>query len=488
MQSSDVVIDLNGFALVGAAGSLDGIRIVGSNENINIRNGSIRDWGEFGINGKSADDGSVTDIKAHRNGYGGILYGEGSMIANCTAYGNGYRAPPPPSYNPPNPDNDTDSDGMPDGFEQLIIGFSPNDPIYTFADVWPSYDPILDDPPGTYPSIHWDFDNDGFANGQECMDRTDPTDPNDNSATNSASADVDFDGLDDAWEMRIVTNSTSDPIMALSDVWPWYNPVLDDPPGSHTNTYWDYDGDGYENMQEFIGRSDPLDPDSTPTNSFQEEYSVYTAPPGDLLYDAIQDPEDEPNDDDIRVKGCSTVKDCKARRNRGSGIYVEYASRVENCLGAGNLVDGIHASSYATIRGCTAAKNMKDGITIVSKCRVSENNCGQNGPSRAELHRLATPRGAGIRILGNGNRVENNNLTGNTIGIHVDNMYASQGSGAGGNLIIGNSSVDNWAGAFDLSIGDFMGGQFFQGDIGDPGSTSGSAVMDRNNPFTNFRF
>lgn len=486
VESSDVNIDLCGFALIGTNGSFDGIRIQGSNENISIRNGSIRNWGQFGINGLHADDGAVIDVKAHRNGYGGILFGEGSMIAGCTAYGNGYGAPLPPSFTPINPDQDTDDDGMPDGFEQRIIDFSANDSIATFEDVWPYYQAALDVPTGSHSPVYWDFDGDNYDNSMENMDGTDPTDPNDNAMNNSTCSDTDYDGLQDNWEQSIITNDINDEIATIYDVWPWYDPNLDMPAGSQTNSHWDYDHDDFENMAEFQGGSDPTDPESTPENAAGNIYTNYVEPPDTALYDDFVDPEDEPNDDGIRTGGFSTIKECKARRNRGSGIYAEYGSRIEDCVSAGNLADGIHVSSYATVGGCTVARNLKDGITIVSKCRVLNNNCGQNGQLHSQAG--AMPRGAGIRILSSGNRVENNNLSGNAIGIHVDSLFASQGTAAGSNLIIGNSCVDNWGGAFDLSTGDFMGGQYYQGDVADPGSTTNSATMDADNPFTNFRF
>jgi hypothetical protein len=485
VRSSDVQIDLNGFALIGTTNSLDGILIDGTNENITIRNGSIRKWDGFGINGKNANDGSVVEVKANRNGLGGILYGEGAMIARCAAFGNGYKAPLPPDFMSDNPDQDSDDDGMPDSFEQVIIDFSTTDPINTLADVWPWYD-VQWDPLTNHPVIHWDFDQDTMENHMESMDGTDPTDPDDNSMNNYMPMDTDFDGLDDRWEMNIVSNLAAAEIQNINDVWPWRDPVVDDPPGTFSDLHWDADQDGYENMQEFQGGTDPLDPGDVPTNATQSEYAGYTNPPTDTLYEKFEDPEDEPSDDGIRVAGFSTIKDCKSRKNRGSGIYAGNASQIHSCISAGNMVDGIRATSYATVQNCTVARNNKDGITIGNKCRVVENNCGQNG----DLNPSGTgqPEGAGIRIVGSGNRVEDNNVSGNAIGIRVDNAYETAMQATGGNLIMGNSSVDNWGGAFDLSSGDFMGGEYYQGDVGAPTNATTDAMMNANNPFSNFSF
>lgn len=207
------------------------------------------------------------------------------------------------------------------------------------------------------------------------------------------------------------------------------------------------------------------------------------------MYDDFVDPMDEPQDDGIRAGGFATIKECKARGNRGSGIYAKYGSRVVDCLVAGNLVDGIHVTDYCTVLDCTSARNLKDGIVLGGKCRIKNNNCGQNGDYT--MMNPAMPEGAGIRIMGSGNRIEDNNVSGNALGIKVDNAYAYQygasGMSGGRNLIIGNSCVDNWGGAFDLSGGDYLGGQMYQGDVGDAASTNTTATMD-NSPFSNFNF
>lgn len=53
IEASDVVLDLNGFALIGSDSADSAINIMGGRSNIAIRNGTIRDWpvnGIFGIN------------------------------------------------------------------------------------------------------------------------------------------------------------------------------------------------------------------------------------------------------------------------------------------------------------------------------------------------------------------------------------------------------------------------------------------------------
>ncbi len=90
---SDVQLDLAGFALSGGPGSLSGINVISPNiENITIRNGVLRGWGQFGINATNARDVVIGQIKSSHNGWGGIYAGENAFIEQCNVYGNGFQA------------------------------------------------------------------------------------------------------------------------------------------------------------------------------------------------------------------------------------------------------------------------------------------------------------------------------------------------------------------------------------------------------------
>ncbi|ANM30470.1 hypothetical protein ABI59_14170 [Acidobacteria bacterium Mor1] len=92
-----VTLDLEGFALVGVAGSLDGIRVTGNREGITIQHGLVRDWGQDGIDAETVNAGTVRDIRAINNGDFGIRLGSTSvtppqrrsMVLECTATENG---------------------------------------------------------------------------------------------------------------------------------------------------------------------------------------------------------------------------------------------------------------------------------------------------------------------------------------------------------------------------------------------------------------
>ncbi len=88
ITSSGVTIDLNGFDLTGVAGSLDGINCseFGTN-NIVIRNGTVRAWGDDGVDMASSVSTAnvlVENINADSNGDGGILVVDSSRVVNCS--------------------------------------------------------------------------------------------------------------------------------------------------------------------------------------------------------------------------------------------------------------------------------------------------------------------------------------------------------------------------------------------------------------------
>ena len=85
IAASDVTLDLMGFTLTGAAGTLDAITVTAGHNNIVIRNGILAGWGGFGINASGASGCQICNIIVVSNGGGGILTGSGSRIVNCQA-------------------------------------------------------------------------------------------------------------------------------------------------------------------------------------------------------------------------------------------------------------------------------------------------------------------------------------------------------------------------------------------------------------------
>jgi len=93
IAASGVTLDLMGFDLVGipGMGAFDGVSAtVGSLTNITIRNGSVRGWGDEGVDlgTNVADNPAVIDVRASGNTGTGITIGNGGTITGCTAFDN----------------------------------------------------------------------------------------------------------------------------------------------------------------------------------------------------------------------------------------------------------------------------------------------------------------------------------------------------------------------------------------------------------------
>ena len=121
----------------------------------------------------------------------------------------------------------------------------------------------------------------------------------------------------------------------------------------------------------------------------------------------------------------STVKDCTAFANVNDGIVGSRGVSVMGCTVRGSGRYGIDVNDGSTVSGCTVTSNALHGIQVSSACRVTENLCHKNGPGASA---------AGILVSGSYNRIEANQVSGNTRGIDVQ---------AGGNLIIKNHAADN---------------------------------------------
>ena len=92
IASSNVTVDLNGFSLLGATGSIDGILVAAAGlRDIAIQNGTVSGWGDDGIDLVilSTNNVRVQGVLASSNGGGGILCSSSFLIENCSAHQNG---------------------------------------------------------------------------------------------------------------------------------------------------------------------------------------------------------------------------------------------------------------------------------------------------------------------------------------------------------------------------------------------------------------
>ncbi|MBN1675229.1 MAG: right-handed parallel beta-helix repeat-containing protein [Kiritimatiellae bacterium] len=171
--------------------------------------------------------------------------------------------------------------------------------------------------------------------------------------------------------------------------------------------------------------------------------------------------------DGIYVTDGSIVKQCSARNNNRHGISAENGSRVVDCTASKNCTNGINVQVYCTVEGCTTLWNKFDGIWVGARCRIVNNNGGENDEYRQN-------NGAGIRINGNSNRIEGNNLIENMFGILVTDPLVQD------NLIVRNSA------SLNVTNYQWSTGRNHYGRILDS-NTMGESFSN-SNPWVNFDF
>jgi len=91
IAASGVTLDLNGFDLVGVPGmgAFDGVSVVnGGVGNVTVRNGSVRNWADEGIDLSIALISRIDGVLATANLGNGIHVGNGGTVSNCTAFSN----------------------------------------------------------------------------------------------------------------------------------------------------------------------------------------------------------------------------------------------------------------------------------------------------------------------------------------------------------------------------------------------------------------
>ena len=118
-------------------------------------------------------------------------------------------------------------------------------------------------------------------------------------------------------------------------------------------------------------------------------------------------------------RGC-TLSGCAVSHN-GIGIRADNGCTLSDCAAYGNSGDGIDADVGCALSGCAARDNGGDGIEIDSGNQVERCVSSDNGV-------------AGIHATGEDNRIEGNNVTGNDRGIDVDSA---------GNFIARNTASGN---------------------------------------------
>ena len=89
IQVDNVTVDLNGFTLLGAAGSGAGIAVNTNLQNIVLINGVLRGWGLAGVAALGATGVRAEHLLATRNAGAGLAVGLNSVVADCLVTANG---------------------------------------------------------------------------------------------------------------------------------------------------------------------------------------------------------------------------------------------------------------------------------------------------------------------------------------------------------------------------------------------------------------
>jgi hypothetical protein len=88
ITSSDVTLDLNGFALTGVPNSLNGISGPGGGHNLSIYNGGIGNWGGDAIHASGAFLSEFRDLRVNHNFGNGVVAASESTVINVIAEDN----------------------------------------------------------------------------------------------------------------------------------------------------------------------------------------------------------------------------------------------------------------------------------------------------------------------------------------------------------------------------------------------------------------
>ena len=90
LNVNNVTIDLNGFELVGVAGSQYGVEAVNVARDISIKNGTIRNWGVGGVVLNGNRFASINNVSFIDNVTYGFFGASGCVVQDCRADGNLY--------------------------------------------------------------------------------------------------------------------------------------------------------------------------------------------------------------------------------------------------------------------------------------------------------------------------------------------------------------------------------------------------------------
>jgi parallel beta-helix repeat protein len=171
----------------------------------------------------------------------------------------------------------------------------------------------------------------------------------------------------------------------------------------------------------------------------------------------------------IYASSGNVLQSCSASDNGDPGIYAYCGNNLQNCVARYNHTSGISVGYCNILRDCTANLNFGHGVMVVDHNLLTGIQSDSNGSSS---------HGAGIYAISNGNRIEGNNCTGNDCGIQV--------VGAG-NFIVRNTcsgNATNWEIVVSNKVGQIFSAPSSLAISGD----TGGAGVGSTDPWANFTY
>lgn len=89
INANNVSVDLNGFALIGVAGTLIGINVPAAQRNLRVHNGTVDYWYSTGLSCYLASNSQFDHLRISQNNGAGLSCGSGCVLNNCSAEANG---------------------------------------------------------------------------------------------------------------------------------------------------------------------------------------------------------------------------------------------------------------------------------------------------------------------------------------------------------------------------------------------------------------
>ena len=143
--------------------------------------------------------------------------------------------------------------------------------------------------------------------------------------------------------------------------------------------------------------------------------------------------------DGFECADSSTFSGCTSNSNGGRGIFAYNAAKISGCSVNNNVGVGVFGNNGCHIENNLTRNNQQDGISVNFSCAVIGNNCNGDGAA-------AGTHGA-IKVIGQANRVEGNNISYADRGLYLT---------SGGNAVIRNS-VKGCTVNFDIVGGNDVG-------------------------------